>query len=421
MSRSRRWCFTLNNPTTYLQFDTSFQLYLIYAKEVGESGTMHFQGYMRCKNAVDLNRLKRWNSLAHFEQCKGTEQQNIEYVSKAPLEGPYEHGSRSEQGKRNDLLEIVEQVKEKKTIKSIAESYPVDYIKHHKGIISYKQATTKSALVDPSEFEVFYIYGNTGVGKTRLVYHQIDHEKMYVTSGNLEWWDGYDDHEYILIDEFTSRIPIDMVLRILDIYPMRLPVKGGFVNKNYKKVFITSNYAPTNVYSIISSVQQAAFMRRLTRVIHVDQPLDFSNLTIQLIPPTTVPTLVSHQSLLADENPLTPVDFSEDLNPVFNEDSYTQSVENAPELNIQHDEATDVDEGTQTQLLPSDLLKSPEKTSLLSPCLSPISLSQSASKRIKEVQQTHTQFDDDDLELFDIVRKRRFEIKKFINFDSPKK
>nr|WAE42321.1 MAG: replication associated protein [Cressdnaviricota sp.] len=85
-TRSRRWCYTLNNYTVE-EFDTlthtfSKEKYSILGKEIGESGTPHLQGYVEFKNARTLNSLKKINSRIHWEKAKGTKLDNIAYCSK---------------------------------------------------------------------------------------------------------------------------------------------------------------------------------------------------------------------------------------------------------------------------------------------------------------------------------------------------
>jgi len=42
MSRSRTWCFTVNNPERWRpEWDAAKMDYLIWAMERGESGTLH--------------------------------------------------------------------------------------------------------------------------------------------------------------------------------------------------------------------------------------------------------------------------------------------------------------------------------------------------------------------------------------------
>lgn len=81
--------------------------YACFAKETGEGGTPHLQGYIAFKKQKTLLQCKaQISSKAHVEPCKGSEEQNITYCSKEvsvnnPLE---EFGTRKRQsGRRTDL------------------------------------------------------------------------------------------------------------------------------------------------------------------------------------------------------------------------------------------------------------------------------------------------------------------------------
>lgn len=86
ISPAKRWCFTLNN---FNQTDISSIVPIILdncimgivGREVGASGTPHLQGYCNFKKKV--RPLSLFKSMKiHWEKCKGTEKQNIEYCSK---------------------------------------------------------------------------------------------------------------------------------------------------------------------------------------------------------------------------------------------------------------------------------------------------------------------------------------------------
>lgn len=84
---SKRWCFTLNNWTEeelveMVDVFERYQLKYMIGKEVGAEGTPHLQGYIRSDTVIrPMEKLKLSNRI-HWEKCRGTEDQNIEYCSK---------------------------------------------------------------------------------------------------------------------------------------------------------------------------------------------------------------------------------------------------------------------------------------------------------------------------------------------------
>jgi len=85
-TRSRRWCFTLNNYTLEEKSHISalFQnsVYFIQGEEVGAEGTPHLQGYVEFKHQKTLSALKKINKRIHWEIARGNRDQNIKYCSK---------------------------------------------------------------------------------------------------------------------------------------------------------------------------------------------------------------------------------------------------------------------------------------------------------------------------------------------------
>ena len=85
ISPAKRWCFTLNNYTEQeissivplLKEQSSLG---IIAKEVGDKGTPHLQGYIEFKKKI--RPLSLGITRIHWEKCKGTRAQNKEYCEK---------------------------------------------------------------------------------------------------------------------------------------------------------------------------------------------------------------------------------------------------------------------------------------------------------------------------------------------------
>jgi hypothetical protein len=88
VSPSKRWCFTLNNYTEENVLDLMVHLDSLRADfvigfEVGASGTRHLQGCIqRPGKWRPLPLLKGCLGRAHFEKCKGSWLQNVQYCTK---------------------------------------------------------------------------------------------------------------------------------------------------------------------------------------------------------------------------------------------------------------------------------------------------------------------------------------------------
>lgn len=125
-SRSQHWVFTINNYTQddvdHLIFHTEPQSqYLVFGREVGESGTPHLQGFCSFKER------KRFASVqvaigprAYVATARGSPAQASEYCKK---EGDYEEfgDCPSPQGKRSDWERFREWVVELGRVPSVSE------------------------------------------------------------------------------------------------------------------------------------------------------------------------------------------------------------------------------------------------------------------------------------------------------------
>lgn len=100
MSRSRGWCFTVNNYTA-LDIDQLLDIefdYMSIGFEKGDQGTPHIQGYVYWNNQRVFDSVKKLlPNKAHIERQKGTCKQAYEYTMK---DGEYyEFGEKPEQGR----------------------------------------------------------------------------------------------------------------------------------------------------------------------------------------------------------------------------------------------------------------------------------------------------------------------------------
>lgn len=259
--RARNWIFTINNPSDNdlpkLFTDTRF---CIWQREKGAQGTEHLQGYVGFTKALTLGQVKTMNSTAHWEPRKGTEQQAIDYCSKAEtrLDGPWEFGERSNQGKRSDLLALKETIETGAPMRQIASEHFSAYLKYKNSIVSYKRLFSV-----PRNYKTFVgvITGPTGCGKSRLM-EQTFPDAYWKPNGN-EWFCDYDDHRVVIIDEFYGWLRYDFLLRLLDRYSLQCPTKGSSINFRAEYVFITSNSEVDSWYNFRGKMSLDALKRRI--------------------------------------------------------------------------------------------------------------------------------------------------------------
>lgn len=116
------------------------------------------------------------------------------------------------------------------------------------------------------EREVLVYWGPTGVGKSRRAWDEAG-INAYPKDPRSKFWDGYRDHEHVVIDEFRGDIDISHILRWFDRYPVIVEVKGSALVFKAKRIWITSNIPPSEWYPTLDAATKDALMRRLT-IIH---------------------------------------------------------------------------------------------------------------------------------------------------------
>lgn len=83
--------------------------------------------------------------------------------------------------------------------------------------------------------------GDAGTGKSRQAFEAMP-DAYSKPAG--PWFDGYEGQTDVIIDDFVpgEDLSLSMVMRITDRYPLRVPIKGGFVPWRATKIIFTSNY-----------------------------------------------------------------------------------------------------------------------------------------------------------------------------------
>jgi len=173
-------------------------------------------------------------------------------------------GKAPKQGKRKDLDELVEMAKTRKSRKSMIEANPSGVVRYFKGL---EYVRSQYAARRDFQTEVIVYWGPTGSGKTYHVKELLgDEEAFFLTkamvTSNQVWWDGYEDQETIVLEEFYGWIPINVMLSLINTTPFTVQVKGGSRSLMPRRVFITANEPPGKWYKEQAPSVAAAFKRR---------------------------------------------------------------------------------------------------------------------------------------------------------------
>jgi len=259
-SKFRGFVFTLNNYTND-DIDRLTKLvckYCIWGKETApETGTPHLQGYVYFASAKTLSAAKKAISTrCHLESQRGTFDQAIEYCKKA---GDWtEIGSKPLNQKEKGESEIARWDKAKEIAISGGDlkTIPSDiYIRCYGNLkrIAMEHRAESYQLADTEEEHLWY-YGPSGTGKSRKA--REENPDAYLKMCN-KWWDDYNYQDTVIIEDF------DMVHKVLchhikiwaDRYPFPVEVKGGKMDIRPKKIIITSNYHPSEIWETEQDLQ----------------------------------------------------------------------------------------------------------------------------------------------------------------------
>lgn len=271
-TRSRNFAFTINNwnQSHIEMLDEIKCTYLKYGKEVGKQGTPHLQGYIEFKNQRTVNAVAKKLGKNHVEAAYASAEHNNIYCEKEGTD-IYTRGTPKEQGKRTDLEALGERILGGDSLEAIAQDAPGKYIVYGRGMVNLRNMTFKHRTTRPC---VIWLYGGTGVGKTFMATR---HKTFYIKDDS-NWWDGYEQQEAIIIDDFDpKRWNFRTLLRLLDCYPFTGEVKGGTVKINSPYIYITCDTRPELCWQKPEHIMQVD--RRIFKLIHLDENFDSEVLT----------------------------------------------------------------------------------------------------------------------------------------------
>lgn len=272
MSKSRNWCFTLNNP--HYNLDSIFAenesvSYAVWQLELSPSGTPHFQGYVVFTSPRSLGYCKqRVHARGHFEIRRArTHAQAIAYCCKEDtrLEGPWTYGEQpgDNQGRRTDVIAFKSLIDSGATERAIWDTHPELYLRFGSRI---QQIRSLRHGPRTQKTTVILAIGKPGCGKSFAAKRLgeafgIPQEEIYRKPPNTHWWPGYTGQRMTVLDDFKSWFPWTELMQLLDAYGMQVQTKGGYVEFTSELIYITTNFHPDNWYS--ENYPMEALFRRI--------------------------------------------------------------------------------------------------------------------------------------------------------------
>jgi len=270
MTESKYWCFTLNNygEGEYEAIQAWEWSYIVLGKETGENGTPHLQGYIEFTKKKRLTTLKKLNARVHWEKRRGTAQQASDYCKK---DGDFWESGEISRGKgaRTDLECLPRLCLDKGSVRKVLSETEMS-------IAQIRTAEKYFTYLEPKRNwkpEVTWIWGASGVGKSRTAYELSEGEDIYEKDGE-KWWDGYDGHETVIMDDFRAgNMKLNYLLKLLDRYPMRVEFKGGYRQMLAKKFIFTTIVHPEQVYQL-SDEPLKQLIRRIDKIMFIREEIE---------------------------------------------------------------------------------------------------------------------------------------------------
>ncbi len=242
--------------------------YLILGKEIAPTtGTPHIQGYIEFKDKITIDQLKKIIPNGHITERRKTQQDNIVYCRK---DGDFEElGTPKSAGrprKGNALHTFAEEIAAGSMRKILDDpDLTLSDLKFIQAAMPYLEQPRNPDDPPPT---VKWFYGPTGTGKSYTARQEckaID-SRVYVKSDGSQWFDGYDGHKCVIIEDFrSSDFKFNYLLKLLDRYEHTVQVKGGTRQWKPELIIITCPFSPTESYATMQERLPDDSIKQLTR------------------------------------------------------------------------------------------------------------------------------------------------------------
>lgn len=261
MSKSYSYSFTWNNyPENFkeLLLEEPYT-YLIFGYEIAPTtNTPHLQGYIRFEFQRTISSITKTLKGIHLEKSRANASINRQYCTKG---GDWEeYGELPKQGSRIDIKNLKAAIKKTSSIRKLIENDSITSYQHLKLAEGTMKYFEEGRNWKP---QVFWYYGETGTGKTKTANEMAPDAFIHFSS---KWWDGYDGHEDVIIDDIRAdTFHFQELLRLLDRYKMTVQTKGGTRQFKPKRIFITCPYHPEELFqSVNEDINQ--LLRRIQEI-----------------------------------------------------------------------------------------------------------------------------------------------------------
>jgi len=278
---TKSFIYVINNPAydkeevdgRWPMIATDVVQFLTHVREVAPTtGTPHMQGVGRMKkttrpNAIAGHLTTFFGQPTHVEKMLGTYDQALEYTRKsggvAETWGDLPKKGTKKKSSMDAVRDTIRSNPEMGTASLQAllyEDHFGTYVRYQRNIDQFIERSRRSFAC--RDVTVEWHYGATGTGKTHGIPRDSD---SYWKPPEAKWFPGYTGQPTLVLDEFRKNwFTFSYMLRLLDVYPMQVEIKGGYVQLDATKIIITCPYHPRDLYPTREDVGQ--LVRRCTKI-----------------------------------------------------------------------------------------------------------------------------------------------------------
>ncbi|WP_283606654.1 hypothetical protein [Faecalispora anaeroviscerum] len=304
-TRHRKYLLTINNPgedwsheKTRAVLDKMQLKYWCLADERGlQEQTPHTHVFFVANSPIRFSTIKGCFPTAHIDPVCGTSEENQAYVQKSGKWAEDEKADTSIPGTFEEWGVLPTESPGQRTDWDIALAMledghsAMDVIRSQTHLMRYRTTLeqVRQELIAEQFRDTFrilettYIYGATGLGKTKLVMERYGYENVcQITGYQHGCFDKYQSEDVIVFDEFSSGLKIQDMNNLLDGYPLMLPCRYANRVACYTKAYIISNipleYQYANVRVETPTIWNA-FIRRIHKVVHFTGENQYDEMT----------------------------------------------------------------------------------------------------------------------------------------------
>jgi len=190
--------------------------------------------------------VKAENNKGAIEYCSKDETRvrDTIWVNKEKM--PMEHGV------KRTLTDACEMVRNGGGIKRVAREMPEQFVRYHGGLTKLEHQLKGDNLPRKRDVKVFYVWGDSGCGKSHFGEFYDTAEETYATGDMKEkiWFGQYGGQRTLVIEEFEGKCWPQEMKRLLDGWKMEVQTKGGFCWAEWTTVIVTSNFPPESQYDV---------------------------------------------------------------------------------------------------------------------------------------------------------------------------